>query len=198
MHNKVINNIFIGFGLLLVILDFLRVKLLLTNYFGSQTLILLFLIIAIGFLIWSIIIVLKGSRLSRRDRFTPLIIILVSLVANTVLPLTEWYVQIENHCISKQRNEAVQWVISQTIPNDKATHYLDLPSQYQNLSSVKSIRVINNDGQFLVEFFYYGMLDNYTAVYYISDNNLDIINNFFGIIVSKTKLEDHWYFVVLS
>lgn len=198
MHNKVINNIFVGFGLSLVIFGFLRVKLLLTNYFGSQTLILLFLIIAIGFLIWSIIIVLKGSSLSRRDRFSPLIIILVSSVANTVLPLTEWYVQIENHYISKQRDEAAQWVISQTIPNDKATHYLDLPSQYQNLSSTKSIRVINNDGQYLIEFFYYGMLDNYTAVYYASDNNVGNIKDYFGIIVSQTKLEDHWYFVVLS
>lgn len=198
MHNKVINNIFVGFGLSLVILGLLRVKLLLTNYFGSQTLILLFLIIAIGFLIWSIIIVLKGSRLSRRNRFTPLIIILVSLVAYIVLPLNEWYAKIENHYISKQRNEAVQWVTSQTIPNDKATHSLDLPSQFQNLSSTKSIRVINNNGQHLIEFFYYGMLDNYTAVYYVSDNNVGNIKDYFGIIVSQTKMENHWYFVVLS
>lgn len=198
MHNKVINNIFISFGLSLLILGFFRVKLLLTNYFGSQALILLFLIIALSFLIWSIIIFFKGSRLSRLNRFAPLIIILVSLVAYNILPLNAWYAQIENHYIGKQRNEAVQWVINQSIPNDKATHSLDLPSQYQNLSNTKSIRVINNNGQYLIEFFYYGMLDNYTAVYYVSDNNVDIVNDFFGIIISKTKLEDHWYFVVLS
>ena len=198
MHNKVINNIFIGFGLSLLILGFLRVKLLLTNYYGSQALILLFIIIALSFLIWSIIIVFKGSRLSRLDRFTPLITILVSLIAYNVLPLNAWYAQVENHYISKQRNEAAQWAVNQSVSNDKAAHFLDLPSQYQNLSGSKSIRVINNNGQYLIEFFYYGMLDNYTAVYYVSDNNVDIIKEYFGIIVSKTKLEDHWYFVVLS
>lgn len=198
MHNKIINNIFVGFGLSLVILGFLRIKLLLISYFGFQTVILLLIVIAILLMIWSMVIAFKGSRLSRRNRFAPLIIIIVSLAAYAVLPLNEWYAQIENHYISKQRNEAVQWVISQTIPNDKATHYLDLPSQYQNLSSTKSIRVINNNGQYLIEFFYYGMLDNFTAVYYVSDNNVGIIEEFFGIIVSQTTLENHWYFVVLS
>lgn len=199
MKKKIILCLYLAYGISILFYGFFFPAPWMSNFIESLSIgfllvnVLLFLFLGI----FSIVIAGDGERFgftkSRSQALIPFLLFAGFLLSFFFLPLSSYYLQMEQGHLQSDRNKAIEWIRSQNIQRTEDPVTYDLPVEYAYLSLDGKISVIQDEYYFMVEFKYRGTLDDYEHVIYVDQDDMRAPAHYFHSTYAGIKIVKYWF-----
>jgi fluoride ion exporter CrcB/FEX len=199
MKNKIIILLYLAYGIYILSYKFFFPAPWMSPFIESLTIGSLLVNVLLCFFlgIFSTMIAGDGKRFgftkSRRQALIPFLLFVGFLLSFFLLPLSSYYLQLEQGHLQADRNKAIEWIRSQNIARTEEPVTYDLPVEYAYLSIDGKIGVIQDEYYFMVEFKYRGTLDDYEHVIYVDQDDLRAPAQYFQCSYAGTKIVKFWF-----